>query len=706
MARITRILLALAVACTACSALAVRPMAAPGTTHSLLLTDDGSLYAVGGNEYGQVGNNSVVDVSNWTFIMSGVRAVAAGGLHSLALMQNGTVKAWGRNFEGQLGIGSTSERHVPASVLDLTNIVAIAAGNTFSLALRSDGTVWAWGQDNFGQLGDNGSTDRVFPVQVKATADTFLTGIVGIAAGEAHALALEGDGTVVAWGFGDYGQLGNGTNARVNLPVAVSGLSGVGQIAAGRGHSVALLRDGTVRTWGLNSSGQLGNDTTTWSSVPVQVLELIVPQFSGTTTKILPILKAGLTGIAQVTASLNATFALTNTGRVKSWGTSVENGSTASRLLPGTVGTYTNAANVFSGANGGSTFVYGAQTNFGYGQFSAFGFNFNYGLGVGDNLSHSTPLEIKLTFAGPKSTTRTYFGAGHAREDVLWRRSDSASGVWDYTGDTVAAFTARGVPGVETSWRAVGTGDVDGDGNTDVFWFEPSTGAVAVWQMDGTASVAGSYFPGGAGGGWQPVAIGDLDGDGIADVLWRDATSGEVVAWYLARNFSVDAALSFGVVPLDWNLVGSGDVDGDGIKDVIWFRETDGQVAIWRMTVTGFRAYFPSGVGPGSAWRIAGIGDLDGDWREDLFWRNQATGDTAAWYLNGGSVNATQFFAGVPIADWSLQSIGHYAQLPFADQVLWYGSNGDTVRWNMQGRGMAPTVEFGPGIGLGWSVVR
>jgi len=174
----------------------------------------------------------------------------------------------------------------------------------------------------------------------------------------------------------------------------------------------------------------------------------------------------------------------------------------------------------------------------------------------------------------------------------------------------------------------------------------------------------------------------------------------------MARDFALDAALSFGVVPLEWAIAGIGDVDGDGVRDVVWFRADDGQVAIWRMSATGYHAWFPAAVGSGSAWRIAMIGDLDGDWREDLFWRNQATGDTAAWYLNGGLVSATQFFDGVPIADWNLQSIGHCAQLPFADQVLWYGSGGNVVRWNMKGRGVAPTVEFGPGIGPGWSVVR
>src|SRR5260370_1103909 len=84
--------------------------------------------------------------------------------------------------------------------------------------------------------------------------------------------SARGQGTVSAWGYNFYGQLGNGTRANSNTPVEVSGLTGVTAIAAGDIHSLALKSDGTVWAWGDNFYGALGNRTVTNSNTPVQVL--------------------------------------------------------------------------------------------------------------------------------------------------------------------------------------------------------------------------------------------------------------------------------------------------------------------------------------------------------------------------------------------------------------------------------------------------
>ncbi len=66
----------------------------------------------------------------------------------------GTPLAWGRNDFGQLGDGSRTERWLPVGVGTLRGVVALAAGQSHGLALLTDGTVWAWGANNTGQLGD------------------------------------------------------------------------------------------------------------------------------------------------------------------------------------------------------------------------------------------------------------------------------------------------------------------------------------------------------------------------------------------------------------------------------------------------------------------------------------------------------------------------------------------------------------------------
>ena len=145
--------------------------------------------------------------------------------------------------------------------------MAVAAGSQHSLALKADGTVWAWGWGEFGQLGDGSATDRWMPVQVGP-----LAGVIAIAAGAAHCLALKDDGTVWAWGANRSGQLGDGTTTWGRpTPVQVRGLTRVVAIAAGSTHGLALKTDGTLWAWGENYAGQLGNGTTTQQLTPVQV---------------------------------------------------------------------------------------------------------------------------------------------------------------------------------------------------------------------------------------------------------------------------------------------------------------------------------------------------------------------------------------------------------------------------------------------------
>ena len=100
--------------------------------------------------------------------------VAAGDLHSLALRSDGTVWAWGGNERGQLGDGTTDDRHRPVQVIGLDHVRTIVTCYYHNLALRTDGTVWAWGGNDHGQLGDGTAEDRPRPVQVRGVKDAKL----------------------------------------------------------------------------------------------------------------------------------------------------------------------------------------------------------------------------------------------------------------------------------------------------------------------------------------------------------------------------------------------------------------------------------------------------------------------------------------------------------------------------------------------------
>ncbi|MCX6874714.1 MAG: cadherin-like beta sandwich domain-containing protein [Verrucomicrobia bacterium] len=257
---------------------------AAGGYHSLALCSDGTVAAWGYNGNGQLGDNgytyssSVPVAVTSSGILTGktVVAIAAGYYHSLALCSDGTVAAWGNNDYGQLGAGNTSTAVTATGILTGKTVVAIAAGNSHSLALCSDGTLAAWGHNGYGQLGNGSATDSSVPVAV--TSSGILSGktVANIAAGYSHSLAVCSDGTVAAWGYNGYGQLGTGNTSTSSVPVAAtaSGILSsktVTNIAAGYYHSLAPCSDGTVAAWGRNNYGQLGNNSTSTSSVPVAV---------------------------------------------------------------------------------------------------------------------------------------------------------------------------------------------------------------------------------------------------------------------------------------------------------------------------------------------------------------------------------------------------------------------------------------------------
>ncbi|MFP5501789.1 MAG: RCC1 domain-containing protein [Candidatus Sericytochromatia bacterium] len=232
-----------------------------GADFTVAVKADGTAWAWGRNSFGQLGDGSVADHESRVQVagVKDFKAVSAGTHHVLGLRRDGGVVAWGDNHLGQLGDGTTENRDRPVTVRNLVGAVQVAAGGEHSAALKADGTVWTWGDNDYGTLGNPAfgrKAEVKEPVQVEG-----LTGVVAIASGEDHMLALKADGTVWAWGDNGLGQLGDGKagfGTLVYTPVRVAGLENVAKIAAGNGYSLAAKADGTVWAWGANGAGQLG----------------------------------------------------------------------------------------------------------------------------------------------------------------------------------------------------------------------------------------------------------------------------------------------------------------------------------------------------------------------------------------------------------------------------------------------------------------
>lgn len=301
-----------------------------GGAHGVALdtASGGTVWAWGHNSYGQLGDNTAVTkttpvqvlATDGETYLTGVKAIAAGGRHNLAIADDDTVLAWGSNTYGQLGDGSKTTSRIPVKVSGLTGVTAIAAGGEFSLALKSDGTVLAWGNNSKGQLGIGTTVSSSTPVQVlmldesteEDLEDTVpLSGITAIVAGGSHALALKSDGTIYAWGYNEFGQLGDGTISTRKVADTVDKLqdgkyvpvTGATAIAAGLDHSVAII-DGVVNAWGYNYYGQVGNGATLKSYDPVKTPQAVI----------------GLSGIEAIIATGHHCIAVDSSGTVWTWG--------------------------------------------------------------------------------------------------------------------------------------------------------------------------------------------------------------------------------------------------------------------------------------------------------------------------------------------------------------------------------------------------
>jgi alpha-tubulin suppressor-like RCC1 family protein len=252
----------------------------------------------------------------------------------------------------------------------LNSVVAISAGEGHNLALRADGTVWAWGYNAFGQLGNGTTNDAYTPVQVSG-----LTNIVAISGRAYHCLALRADGNVWAWGWNSYGQLGIGSTISTLVPVQVVGLTNPASISAGYTVSLARMSNGTVQIWGTGRKGELGQGTFgDHSYTPIQVM--------------------GLSNVVSVSADFQEPEALKSDGTIWMWGWNnlgqLGDGTTSDTNLPTQVLNLTNM--VFAGATGDrDNCAIGADHT-----VWTWGRNYTGQLGIGttDSVAHPFPMQV------------------------------------------------------------------------------------------------------------------------------------------------------------------------------------------------------------------------------------------------------------------------------------------------------------------------
>lgn len=213
-----------------------------------------------------------------------------------AIQQDGSLWSWGRNAEGQVGNDSTDAKILtPQKVLE--GVVSVTAGEGSAYAIREDGSLWRWGR----KLETPGSSLVRHPERVPHLQD-----VKSVVFNAGNFYAIQEDGSLWAWGLNSYGQLGDGTTNDSVDPVRVLNVNNVEQLFF-KGESVfAIESNGNLWAWGNNHYGLVAPGSTN----PVYPTPVQIP---------------AVTDVTEIAIKSDMVYALTRSGRVWFWGTSIQN---------------------------------------------------------------------------------------------------------------------------------------------------------------------------------------------------------------------------------------------------------------------------------------------------------------------------------------------------------------------------------------------
>ena len=373
------------------------------STYALL--SDGSLYAWGDNNYGQLGlgdnasiyypssNNQKINIPDKINEVIGLKDIKYDASerttfykYSLyAITENGELYAWGDNSDGQLGIGNTDNQTKPVKITGITGKIkqiitfkhyGVAFFDYFSVyAITEDGSLYAWGNNSNGPLGLGNTDNQTKPVKVTAITDKIKELIVPeSSSSDSIIIAITEDNSLYTWGDNGYGKLGIGSNEHeVYIPTKVNLPGKIKELRNNKYSVYAILENDSLYAWGDNYVGQLGvgdelqKNTPTKVNLPGKIKELI--EYS---SSIYTILEDG---------SLYA-WGSNSSGEL-GVGDEVNRNTPTKVNLPGKIKELIiNRSSAYAVLENGSLYAWGS--------------NYNGQLGVGDEVYKNTPTKVNL----------------------------------------------------------------------------------------------------------------------------------------------------------------------------------------------------------------------------------------------------------------------------------------------------------------------
>jgi hypothetical protein len=282
----------------------------------------------------------------------------------------------------------------------------------------------------------------------------------------------------------------------------------------------------------------------------------------------------------------------------------------------------------------------------------------------------------------------------------------------------VTSYAATGlssVPSNEVSNNGliVTTGGTLADQRPSMFWYNSSSGQLMSWHVQGTNVIdTRAVNVVNTDSHWKVAGTGDLNGDGYTDIVWRHDTQGWLAYWFLVNNQVASTGLLSvnKVTDMNWEIKGVGDVDGDRYADLVW-QHTDGTIAVWTMRgaiVSSTQVLSIPKVAVAS-WKVAGVVDANRDGYADLIFQDTVTGTLATWFLQGAIVTNTYYLSIPKQADsnWRVQAAGEIdgSGVP---KILWrHITNGWVAEWTLSGYVVTGTYFFNPNNveNLAWNIV-
>ncbi|MEM9140558.1 MAG: matrixin family metalloprotease [Pseudomonadota bacterium] len=281
---------------------------------------------------------------------------------------------------------------------------------------------------------------------------------------------------------------------------------------------------------------------------------------------------------------------------------------------------------------------------------------------------------------------------GDGTSDVLWFNGGTraVTSYWVQGGQTTTVFL--GVAGAD--YQIAGVADFSGDGTDDILWFNAQTRQIGYYQMDtGTPVWQGLGI---AGPGLQIAGTGDFNGDNTDDILWSDAGLTELGILEISGNATTWRSLGQGGP--GWEAAATADFTGDGTDDILWFNTASGAIGVY--DVSGAAPVFQIVGGGGAAWQIAGAGDFNNDGTDDVLWFNASTNGFGFHALTPGGAIWTNLGQGGPA--WEIAGVGDYSG-DGTDDVLWYNTASRDLGFTRLDGG-TPAFQLLGGGGPGWAV--